>query len=187
MVEAFNHYHAIKANGPKKPLALSLTKQKKKNAESPHKEKKELESPKKAVKIKKEKLPELNLEFGSVVKENLITLTLPIRTVSEANNFEHWQKSHKRHKSQKKIVFFALLEVKHLIRLPCKITYIRFAPKTLDKFENLPMSFKYINDQVCAEITGDHVPGRADGDERITLACDQVKSKNYGVKIIIEF
>jgi hypothetical protein len=132
------------------------------------------------------------LEFGSKILPNvdfpkLISLTLPIRTISEANCFEPWQKKHKRHKLQKKLVFFALLEVKHLIKLPCKIKYIRYAPKELDVFENLPMSFKYINDQVCAEITGDHRPGRADGTKEIIQSCDQVKSKQYAVKIIIEF
>ena len=132
------------------------------------------------------------LEFGtkSIINSDAIStvvLTLPIRTVSEANCFEPWQKKHKRHKNQKKLVFFALLEVKHLIKLPCKIKYIRYAPKELDVFENLPMSFKYINDAVCAEITGDHRPGRADGTKEIIQSCDQVKSKQYAVKIIIEF
>jgi hypothetical protein len=46
---------------------------------------------------------------------------------------------------------------------------------------------KYINDQVCAEITGDHRPGRADDNEEITIQYDQIKSKVFGVKIIIEF
>jgi hypothetical protein len=141
---------------------------------------------------KSPKIPHIPLDFETKIFPNvdlpkLISLTLPIRTVSEANCFEPWQKKHKRHKNQKKIVFFALLEVKHLIKLPCKIKYIRYAPKELDVFENLPMSFKYINDSVCAEITGDYRPGRADGTKEITQSCDQVKSKQYAVKIIIEF
>jgi hypothetical protein len=141
------------------------------------------------VKSKKTNLGSLEsvLDFHPKIEPNRLELTLPIRTISEANSFEPWQKKHKRHKNQKKLVFFALLEVKHLIKLPCKIKYIRYAPKELDVFENLPMSFKYINDQVCAEITGDHRPGRADGSKEITQSCDQIKSKQYAVKIIIEF
>lgn len=127
------------------------------------------------------------LEFGSVFKNNTVILTLPLRTVSEANCFEPWQKKYKRHKAQKKAIFFAMLEHKHLIRLPCKITYIRYAKKFLDKHDNLPISMKYLNDQLCAEITGDHRPGKADDSDQIEIKYDQVKSKVYGVKIIIEF
>ena len=32
----------------------------------------------------------------------------------------------------------------------------RFAPNELDEFDNLPMSFKYIVDAICAIITGEH-------------------------------
>jgi hypothetical protein len=143
-----------------------------------------------------------NLDFGVKLFPDpfpkKIVLTLPIRTVSEAQNIpvkkkngkyttEHWTAKHKRHKLQKKIIFFELLPYKYLITLPCKIHYVRYAPDELDKFDNLPCSFKYINDQVCAEITGDYRPGRADSNKNITITCDQVKSKVYGVKIIIEF
>jgi hypothetical protein len=127
------------------------------------------------------------LDFGSSFENDTVTLTLPLRTVSEANCFEPWQKKHKRHKAQKKAVFFAILEHKHLIRLPCRITFIRYAPKFLDKHDNLPISQKFICDQVCAEITGEHRAGRADDNELIQIKYDQVKSKVYGVKIIIEF
>lgn len=46
---------------------------------------------------------------------------------------------------------------------------------------------KYLNDQLCAEITNDHRPGRADDSDQIEIKYDQIKSKVYGVKIIIEF
>lgn len=127
------------------------------------------------------------LDFGSKAEKDRVELTLPLRTVSEANCFEPWQKKHKRHKAQKKAVFFAILEHKHLIRLPCQITFIRYAPKFLDKHDNLPISQKFICDQVCAEITGEHRAGRADDNELIEIKYDQVKSKQYGVKIVIEF
>lgn len=112
---------------------------------------------------------------------------MPLKTVSEANCFEPWQKRHKRHKEQKKAVFVALLEAKHYVRRPCTITFIRFAPKTLDKHDNLPMSLKYICDAVCAEITGDFRPGLADNAEDITIKYDQEKSSEYFVKVIISY
>ena len=127
------------------------------------------------------------LDSEQKIEKGRVELTLPIRTVSEANCFQPWRTKHKRHNAQKKNVFYAMLNIKHLIQLPCKIHYIRYAPTELDTFENLPMSFKYINDQVCAEITGDHKPGRADGNKNIILSCSQVKSKQYGIKIIITF
>lgn len=127
------------------------------------------------------------LDFGSKIENGRVELTLPLRTVSEANCFEPWQKKHKRHKAQKKAVFFAIIEHKHTLRLPCTITFIRYAPKSLDKHDNLPMSMKYICDQICAEITENHIAGRADDNDLITIKYDQVKSKVYGVKIIIEF
>jgi hypothetical protein len=136
---------------------------------------------------KRKKRPTLELDMFSEVFENKVVLELPIRTVSEANNFETWQVKHKRHKAQQKLVALALKPLKMHVRLPCKVLFTRYAPRTLDAFENLPMSFKYIADAVCAVLTGDYRPGRADGDTRITLACDQVKSSAYGVKIEITY
>lgn len=144
------------------------------------------------------KIPEVTLDFQPVIQQNCIILTLPIRTVSEAQTIavknkngkyttEHWTAKHKRHKRQKKEVFFAYLEIRHHVRYPCTITFIRYAPKMLDAHDNLPMSFKWICDALCAEITGEHRPGLADNFEGLKIKYDQIKSKVYAVKIIIEF
>lgn len=79
-----------------------------------------------------------------------------------------------------------MIEIKHLLKLPCLLTFVRYASKSLDKHDNLPMSMKYICDQVCAELTGDHRAGRGDDNDLISIQYDQVKSKVYGVKIIID-
>lgn len=168
--------HETNLDGARTHPILTKTKKKRLNVKSPQENKKKL----KTAEIE-------NLDFGSSFENDTVTLTLPLRTVSEANCFEPWQKKHKRHKAQKKAVFFAILEHKHLIRLPCRITYIRYAKKFLDKHDNLPISMKYLNDQLCAEITNDHRPGRADDSDQIEIKYDQIKSKVYGVKIIIEF
>ena len=131
--------------------------------------------------------PEPNLTHSVICKEGSVEITLPIRTVSEANCFEHWQKKHRRHESQKLQLRLELLPFKKEIKLPCWVKLTRYAPRMLDAFENLPMSFKYIVDGLCEELTGDYRPGRADSDERIVLSCDQVKSKEYGIKIQISF
>lgn len=114
-----------------------------------------------------------------------IILRLPLRTVSEANCFEHWTKKHKRHKLQKQAVALALNPQKSQIKLPCHIKITRVAPRKLDKWDNLPMSVKYILDACCAIITGDFRPGRADDDERITVSYEQKTNSDYSV--IIEF
>ncbi len=118
-------------------------------------------------------------------KNKVVTLRLPIRTVSEANNFEHWTKKHKRHKAQKHAVALALNPHKAQIKLPCHIKITRVGPRKLDKWDNLPMSVKYILDTCCAIVTGDFRPGRADDDERITVSYEQETNSEYFV--ILEF
>lgn len=127
------------------------------------------------------------ITMKSEVREGSVTVDLPLKTVSEANCFEPWQKKHGRHKDQQRIVALALNPLKSHIRMPCKIMLTRFAPNHLDVFDNLPMSLKYIVDAVCAIITGEYRAGKADGDKRISIACDQVKSEAYGVRITVTY
>ncbi len=127
------------------------------------------------------------------IKQNLeisdgkITIDLPIQTKSEANCFEPWRVKHGRHKQQQKTVALALNPLRDKIKLPCKLMLTRFAPDSLDAFDNLPMSFKYIVDAICSIITGDYRPGHADSDSRIAIACTQVKNKEYGIRIELTF
>ena len=88
--------------------------------------------------------------------EGKVLLDLPLQTVSEANCFEPWQVKHGRHKQQQHLVALAMNPLRDKIHLPCKVMLTRFAPDELDAFENLPMSFKYIVDAICAIITGDY-------------------------------
>jgi hypothetical protein len=138
-----------------------------------------------AIKIKKRATALISMK--SEVCEGKVVLDLPLQTVSEANCFEHWTAKNARHKHQRRVVALALKPLCDKIKLPCKIHLTRVAPNELDAFENLPMSFKYIVDAVCAIITGDYRPGRADSDKRITLSCDQIKSAEYGVRISFTF
>lgn len=123
------------------------------------------------------------IDMKSEVSEGRVVVDLPIRTVSEANNFEPWRVKYCRHKEQQRIVAICLKPLRDKIKLPCKIILTRFAPDFLDVFDNLPMSFKYIVDAVCAIVTGEYRAGKADGDKRITLGCDQKKSEAYGIRI----
>lgn len=133
----------------------------------------------------KKNAPEASNEFYSKVTDRGVEIYFPLRTVSEANCFEPWQKRHKRHKAQKRAVMFALIPLKQHLSLPCTIRITRFAPKMLDAHDNLRISVKYILDQTCAEITQDYRPGLADGRDGFTFEYAQEKTKGYGVKIEI--
>jgi len=141
----------------------------------------------KSVRLCKKIKPEPNLEFGTIIQDRQIIITEPIKLANEANSSEGWRAKHARHKAQKKAVFVAMLPVKHLIKMPCTLKVTRFAPKELDRHDNLPYSAKWVMDQLCAEITGDLRPGRADNYEGFTFQYDQVKSKKYATKIEIRW
>ena len=113
--------------------------------------------------------------------------TLPIRTMSEANVSEPWQTRARRHREQKELVRAVLSFVRSKIPLPCTITMRRYGVRMLDAHDNLPISFKHILDHICAHITGDKRPGRADGYQGFTFKYEQEKSKDYFIKIIIDF
>lgn len=131
--------------------------------------------------------PEPNLTFGSFIGSREITLILDLKAANEANHAEPWRKRHARHRGQKNAIFAALLNCKEIVRFPCALRFTRFAKKELDRHDNLPMSFKWICDQVCAELTGEMRPGLADSNKGFTFEYDQVKSKKYYVKIEIRW
>jgi hypothetical protein len=134
---------------------------------------------------------------------NSVIAMLPIETRSEANGgpkkavkvkgrtvfkAEHWSEKAHRHKRQKGFVSMMLNKFRKDIKLPCIITLTRYAPGKLDKFDNLPMSFKWILDAICEIITGDYRPGHADNaiEDEIDVIYKQVISKEYGVAIQIQ-
>lgn len=133
--------------------------------------------------------------------DNFIAITMPIYSCSEANGgvktaykrngktcykSEHWSEKHRRHKLQKGTVALMLRPHRNCIKMPCTIELTRFAPDKLDRFDNLPMSLKWVLDAVCAVITGDYRPGLADSNEGILdVKYNQVASDAYGVKVKI--
>jgi len=131
-----------------------------------------------------------------------LEITMPIVTVSEANGgvkishirngkkcykSEHWTDKHRRHKLQKGSVALWLRPHRQHVSLPCTIKLTRYAPDKLDRFDNLPMSLKWVLDAVCEVITNDYRPGRADAHEGIVdVQYQQEISNAYGVKIRIQ-
>ena len=109
------------------------------------------------------------------------TLTLPIRTVSEANQREHWAKKAKRAKGHRSVVAWALSSrgVKGLLGRPLSVTLTRIAPRGLDA-DNLAGSFKHVQDGVADALGID--------DRHIVWVYEQRKGKpkEYAVEIRIE-
>lgn len=150
----------------------------------------------------KENVAEGKLKLSLQKGDGWVEMMMPIVTVSEANGgvkkayklngktcykSEHWSDQHRRHKLQKGTVALLLRPHRNCLSLPCIINLTRFAPDKLDRYDNLPMSFKWILDAVCEIITGDYRPGRADAHEGIrNVVYDQVISSHYGVKVRVQ-
>lgn len=117
---------------------------------------------------------------------NDVEITLPLRTVSEANSSEHWSRKSKRHNTQKELVKWQLKNKKPPNQTPVEITLTRIAPRYMD-YSNLVSSFKYIED-ACAEYFHPGLaPGRADGFGDISFIHKQLKGNPKEYKIKIEF
>jgi len=121
-----------------------------------------------------------------------IEFTIPLTKdliVSEANRGgEHWTKKHKRHQTQKLLVRPYLNKYATEITLPCKITFTRIAPRSLDKEENLPCSMKYFKDYIADYLIPGKAAGRADDSAELywQFAQEKGKPKEYAIKVEIE-
>jgi hypothetical protein len=120
--------------------------------------------------------------------KNITVFNIPIKTVTEANIYEHWTKKAHRHRIQKWIVKKCLCDHEFKFKLPVEITLIRIAPNSLDKEDNLPMSLKYIKDYLADYLRPGLAPGRADDSKEITWKYDQRKGnvREYSVEVIVE-
>lgn len=112
------------------------------------------------------------------------TVELPIRTVSEANQREHWGKKAARAKKQRKATATLLLakfgKAVPRVRPPDCITLTRIAPRSLDS-DNLAGSFKAIRDGIqdwC---------GVNDRDLVFVYAQRRGKPGEYAVEIAMEW
>jgi len=118
----------------------------------------------------------------------VITVTLPIRLVSEANRRDHWAAKAKRVASQRRLVKMALWAKTRMCRVYEKslagyayeITLTRIGPRTLDS-DNIQGAFKGVRDQIAECI------GVDDGSPRLTWVYGQEKSgpKTYAIRIQI--
>jgi len=107
----------------------------------------------------------------------MITLRVPVRTVSEANRHEHWRVRHKRSKDQHWAVMAAWnnadVDGQGVPKLPIRVTLTRVSPRKLDS-DNLAMSCKHVRDAVAKML------GIDDGDPGVTWVYQQEKGLGPG-------
>lgn len=119
----------------------------------------------------------------------MISLTIPLRTVSEANAHTHWRTRQKRAKGQRTAAGlvvaaasadFTVRDLNALRKRQLTVTLTRIAPRALDS-DNLAGSQKHVRDGVADAL------GIDDRDPRVTWAYAQEKGKPgfYGVRIEI--
>ncbi|MEJ7746335.1 MAG: hypothetical protein WKF61_06210 [Luteimonas sp.] len=104
----------------------------------------------------------------------MIEVTLPLHLVSGANVREHWALRSKRAKSHRE----ACIAVPgHPV--PCVVTLTRLGPRELDS-DNLAISAKHVRDGIADRL------GVNDNDKRVEWRYAQERSKEYGVRIVIQ-
>lgn len=122
-----------------------------------------------------------------------MTLTIPIRVVSEANMREHWAAKANRVRSQRRAVALAWRAAQaandNVPALPVAVTLVRISPRPLDD-DNLRGALKGIRDQLAVEL-GLPVNRRGiadDRDPRVTWLYGQERGKpgEYAVRVVVE-
>ncbi len=116
----------------------------------------------------------------------LISFTVPIEVISEANQSEHWTSGYKRHKKQKKLILYYCNQLSLYRNIPLTIKLIRISPRKLDSEDNLPMSFKWIKDAIADILIPGKAAGRADDSPLFKWEFDQEKGNVGEKKIRIE-
>lgn len=109
-----------------------------------------------------------------------LSITIPMRLVSEANQRGHWSKHHKRHREQRGIARLAV-QSRLCARIypPFSVSITRVAPRRLDVDNNVS-SMKHVIDGLADALQIN------DADERVTWTFGQEKGSVYAVKVVIE-
>lgn len=112
-----------------------------------------------------------------------IEFTVPIRTVSEANDRSHWRVKNARKQAQQEEVAIAMHNalLRNKVELPCVVTLTRYGQNALDS-DNLSGSFKGCRDMIAQKL------GVDDGDvSKVQFEYAQVSNgRNYFVRVEIE-
>lgn len=112
--------------------------------------------------------------------DDSVRLALPIRTVSETNQREHWSRRHKRRRAQRLTVALTMTPLVVGLRgfVGLNVMLTRIAPRELDD-DNLRGALKAVRDGVADAL------GIDDGDRRVTWLYGQGRGtpRAYGVEV----
>jgi len=110
-----------------------------------------------------------------------VKITLPLKTVSEANRREHWALKAKRVKMQRDMASLMVRMAWKGMSLPLTITLTRVSSRQLDS-DNLASAMKAVRDGIADAI------GVNDGDSRLEWRYKQERAGagEYGVLVEIE-
>jgi hypothetical protein len=109
----------------------------------------------------------------------MISITIPLKTVSEANCRKHWRVKARRHKLQKQAVYLSCFQIVPAL-LPCIVKITRIGRKLDD--DNLVAALKYIRDAIAELLVPGKAVGRADDHKDIQWEYAQEKGA-VGIRI----
>jgi hypothetical protein len=117
----------------------------------------------------------------------MLSVTVPIQTVSEMNRRDHWAKRHRRARDQKDLVTLMLrtakFDRKRLVA-PFVVKMTRLAPGAIKDSDNLAAATKAARDAIAAFLGVDDADLLGTGQVRWIVA--QERGKAYGLRIEIE-
>lgn len=124
-------------------------------------------------------------EEGCRLKQ-VLTVNVPVETVSELNRRDHWSARHRRAKQQKELTLLLLRTAKvdrASLRPPFVVTMTRVAPGVIRDSDNLASSTKAIRDAIALYLQIDDADV-LDG-ATATWIVNQEKGRSYSLKISI--
>lgn len=110
-------------------------------------------------------------------------ITIPLRTVSEANSRTHWAAKAKRVRQQRTtvgLVVAAEMAIRGRVKAPCSVLLVRLGPTSGLDDDNLVGALKAPRDGVADAL------GINDRNPRVTWRYEQRRAKVWGIEIRIE-
>lgn len=117
----------------------------------------------------------------------MISVTVPVATVSELNRRDHWAEKHRRAKQQRELTTLLLRTAKvdkSLLRPPFVVKMTRVAPGSIKDSDNLASSTKAIRDAIASFLGIDDADVMGNGSVRWVVG--QEKGPTYALRIEIE-
>ena len=130
---------------------------------------------------KRKPSPPQHIPFTYGAHADSVEFTLPVKTVSEANEREHWRTRHGRKKKQQGEVAEVWPVIAYILKTrnltgPWRIDLTRIGPQSLDS-DNLAGAFKHVQDAICKAL------GVNDADTTNRYFQEPQGKRVYGVRV----